>query len=536
MKKIFGFTILIILYLLLLPTRAIITNENINKSRFAKDHIIVKLKKDLVLAAGNSTIKPEIKLLESITGSMQLKVTKIKELFPTDRIHNIELAQKYGLDKFYLVYLDKYKDLTQICKEIEKNRSVEFSEPDFIGEAAAERSKEFHPMIVPNDEFYNRQWGLHNDGSIRTTTGKIGKQGGDMDIERGWEIETGSEDVIVAVLDSGCKLDHPELADRLWINPKEKRNGRDEDGNGFIDDVNGWNFAYDNANVKDDGGHGTNICGTIGASTNNSIGYAGVDWKCKLMICKDLDNENLGEYSWWSAALYYAANNGAKIINMSEGGFDYSKTLATAVNYANDAGCFIVASMMNKNNDDEYYPAALPNVFAVGATDTDDGRCRQFTWGGGSNWGKQIAVVAPGNRIYGLDYKDDSNFDVYWSGTSQATAYVSGIASLLLGQDSSRTNKNLKDIITSTAKDQIGDPREDTPGWDQYYGFGRVDIYAALTYNKATENNHPKEDNRGSNYDNPDKIKVQDNQAKAADRKSSPSPSEDNRAHKVEHR
>ena len=305
-----------------------------------------------------------------------------------------------------------------------------------------------------------------------------------MNVLKAWEIETGNSDIIVGIMDSGTKIDHPDLNGRIWVNNEEVKNGRDDDGNGFVDDINGFNFAYDNPNVKDDGGHGTNIAGTIGASTNNSLGYAGIDQKCKLMVCKNLDDENLGEYSWWSASLYYASNNGARVLNMSEGGYDYSKTLENAINYAYDAGCLIVASMMNKNNGDTYYPASFKNVLAVGATDTDDGRCREFTWGGGSNWGKHIAVVAPGNKIYGLDFKDNSNYDVYWSGTSQATAYVSGIASVLLGQDPSRTNKDLREIITSTAIDEVGDPREDKSGWDEYYGYGRVDLYQALNYGK----------------------------------------------------
>ena len=137
---------------------------------------------------------------------------------------------------------------------------------------------------------------------------------------------------------------------------------------------------------------------------------------------------------------------------------------------------------MNKGDDRDYYPASFRGVFAVGATDTDDKRCRKFSWGGGSCWGDHISVVAPGNKIYGLDYENDQNYEVYWSGTSQSTAVVSGIASLLIAQNSTRTNEDLKRIIKSTAKDLVGDPREDKPGWDKYYGYGRVDSYAALTY------------------------------------------------------
>ncbi|MGH2575256.1 MAG: S8 family serine peptidase, partial [Ignavibacteria bacterium] len=361
--------------------------------------------------------------------------------------------------------------------------------------------------------------------------------GADINAVKGWEITTGSGDVIIGVLDSGVKLNHPDLSDRIWINTKETKNGKDDDGNGYTDDIYGWNFAYENSNVNDDGGHGTNIGGTIGASTNNSIGYAGLDQKCKLMICKNLDNDNLGEYSWWATSLYYASNNGAKVINMSEGGYDYSKTLQTAIDYAHTLGSLIVASMMNKNNGDNYYPASLKNVLAVGATDTDDSRCKQFTWGGGSNWGKHIAVVAPGNRIYGLDYRNNNDYNVYWSGTSQATAYVTGIASLLLSQSLNRTNSDLKEIIVSTAKDQVGDSREDKPGWDEYHGFGRVDVYEALNFDNTagrTKEDKPKEE--GTNKDKENKEKEDFGKAKAVDRnaKDKDNDSEDRRAKKVD--
>lgn len=448
----------------------------------ANDHFIVKLKADkrILSTAGVKKIEDNEARIRSIASRTNIKVKFVKKLFPFDRTHLRNLEEKYETGRFYLVYLTDKCVVEDLCRKFEKDEMVEFAEPDYIGEGAG-KSSAF--TLKPNDEFYWRQWGLSNDGTVKTTTGRSGKSGADINVEKGWEIVTGSESIVVAILDSGSKLDHPDLAGRFWVNPRETRNGRDDDGNGFIDDINGWNFAYDNNDVRDDGGHGTNISGTIGAVSNNSIGYAGIDQKCRLMICKDLDDENLGEYSWWSTALYYAANNGAKVINMSEGGFDYSKTLATAIDYAYDAGCLIVASMMNKNNNDTYYPAAFKNVMAIGATDTDDGRCRQFTWGGGSNWGRHISVVAPGNRIYGLDFKDNYNYEVYWSGTSQATAMVSAIAALLLAQDPSRTNSTLKEIITSTAKDQVGDPREDVPGWDEYYGWGRVDLYSALTYN-----------------------------------------------------
>lgn len=531
-RILFGFcvTILIIMF----SSVGLQTKENVNKSRYAKDHFIVKLKEQLTGAAGEISNTYYTQRIKEVSRQIGLSADKIHRLFPAT-YQNPALCKKYEMDTYFIVSTGDQKDIPSVCEEFERSKFVDFAEPDFIGEAAGVSSNQFS-LKKPNDEFFNRQWGLYNDGSVKTTTGLNGKPGADMNVLRAWETEEGSENTIVAILDSGVKLDHPELSGRIWVNPKESHNGRDDDGNGFVDDINGWNFAYDNSNVKDDGGHGSNIAGTIGANTDNSIGYAGVDRYCKLMICKDLDEENLGEYSWWAAALYYAANNGARAINMSEGGYDFSKTLSNAINFAYDAGCLIMASMMNKNNGDNYYPACLSNVLAVGATDTDDGRCREFTWGGGSNWGKHIAVVAPGNRIYGLDFKDNNNYEVYWSGTSQATAYVTGLASLLVAQDPSRTNKQLKEIIISTAKDEVGDPREDAAGWDEYYGYGRIDMYAALNYGNPVyhkDNRDKDNDNRGiKDKDNDDS---DNKQAKALDPNKKDRNDDDKRAHKVDH-
>jgi len=484
MKKLF-ILLLVTGIVVLLPFHGVQTTEQKNVSRFAPDHFIVKMKKSAdVLAASNPGMSLYEQRIKNLLGSMNVDVRSTKPLFPRDNRKNFMLYSKYELETYYVIYFEGKQDIPTLTEQIGKNNEVDFSEPDFIGESAGVKGGNFNISSAPNDQFFNRQWGLSNDGSQKTSTGRTGRRNADMNILKAWEITTGSEEIIVGILDSGTKIDHPDLSGRIWVNTEEVKNGRDDDGNGFVDDINGYNFAYDNSNVKDDGGHGTNIAGTVGASTNNSLGYAGIDQKCRLMICKNLDDENLGEYSWWAASLYYAANNGARIINMSEGGYDYSKTLENSINFAYEAGSLIVASMMNKNNGDTYYPASFKNVLAVGATDTDDSRCREFTWGGGSNWGKHIAVVAPGNRVYGLDFKDNFNYEVYWSGTSQSTAYVSGFASVLLAQDPSRTNKELREIITSTAQDQVGDPREDKTGWDEYYGYGRVDLYEALNYGK----------------------------------------------------
>ncbi|MCX7878944.1 MAG: S8 family serine peptidase, partial [Ignavibacteria bacterium] len=356
-------TLLFLIIFLTLNLRDTSREVIISKS-YAEDHFIVKLKFNPFLASLNSNFIYQ-KVIYEIASCNNITVQRIKRIFPPDRKNQTDLYLKFELETYFLVYTDYRSDIPEICRKFADNDMVDFAEPDYIGEAAGKTNP-----VKPNDEFFKRQWALYNDGTIKTTSGKPGKKGADMNVLKGWEIEKGSEEIIVAILDSGVKTDHPDLKNRLWVNKDEIKNGIDDDGNGFVDDIYGYNFAYDNSNVRDDGGHGTNIAGTIGAETNNTIGYAGIDQRCKLMICKNLDNENTGEYSWWAASLYYAANNGARVINMSEGGYDFSRTLATAVKFAQEKGCLIVASMMNKNNSDPYYPVALPDVLAVGATDT----------------------------------------------------------------------------------------------------------------------------------------------------------------------
>jgi len=365
-------------------------------------------------------------------------------------------------------------DLENILKELVNIKDVEYAEPDFIGHNSGARG------ITPNDQYFYRQWGLKNDGSFSAFPATAGA---DIEMEEGWALEQGDSTVIVGIIDSGCKLNHPELQNRIWKNYTEvPGNGIDEGNNSYIDDVQGWDFAYNDNDPTDDYGHGTNVTGIIGANGNNSIGYAGVDWNCKLMILKGINSENWGYYSWWSDAIHYAVDNGADLINMSLGGTDVSSMLQEAVNYALNNNVTVVVCMMNTNSNTVFYPAAYPGVIAVGSTNPDDKRSHPFFWNpsSGSNYGPHISVVAPGNYIYGLDYQSNSQYGYYWGGTSQATPLVCGLAALILAQDPGMTPAQIKTLIQSTAEDQVGDPAEDTPGWDQYYGYGRINAHNAL--------------------------------------------------------
>ncbi|NOX36291.1 MAG: S8 family serine peptidase [Calditrichaeota bacterium] len=351
----------------------------------------------------------------------------------------------------------------------------EYVEPDYTGYGAGMAA------LSPNDAFFFRQWALKNTGMFPSW--QKGKPDADIDMDEAWSVETGDSSIIISILDTGVRLSHPEIESRLWMNPDEiPSNGTDDDNNNYVDDIYGWDFANSDNDPTDDHGHGTNVTGILGAIGNNSIGYAGVDWHARLMIHKILNADNWGYYSWWASAIVYSVDKGARVINMSVGGESFSQLLKDAVDYAYQNNVTIVVSMMNANNDVPYYPAAYSNTIAVGATDTDDTRANPFFWGGGSNYGAHIDVVAPGNIIYGLNHESDTDYDWYWGGTSQAAPHVAGLASLLLAQDNSRTPDDIRAIIRNTAEDQVGDSLEDTPGWDPYYGYGRINAYNALTY------------------------------------------------------
>ncbi len=450
-----------VLLIFLLAINVLVSGQNIENNV----RIIVKLKE--------GSDHPGKSLNEkNITGN--IKVDSVNQKFNAIKIRKQPLAKK-NKSCLYIIHFPDGTNIQEIINEYEKTGEIEYAEPDFKGSGGGTQG------ILPNDQYYTRQWGLNNDGSFSVSPSVAGA---DIDMENAWGVEQGSSSVVVGIIDSGTKLDHPEFSGRLWTNPDEiPNNGIDDDFNGYVDDLNGWDFANNDNDPVDDYGHGTNVTGIIGANGNNSIGYAGVDWNCKLMILKGLDNSNLGYYSWWSSAIYYAVDNGAKVINMSLGGVSTSITLQNAVNYAINSDVVVVVCMMNSNSNTVYYPAGFPGVIAVGSTDPNDNRTNPFFWSitSGSNYGSHISVVAPGNYIYGLYYLSNTNYDYYWGGTSQATPLVSGLASLLLAQNLSRTPSQIKSIIESTAEDQVGNSIEDTPGWDQYYGHGRINAFNALS-------------------------------------------------------
>jgi subtilisin family serine protease len=270
-----------------------------------------------------------------------------------------------------------------LAADLAKAGSVAFVEPNYIVRSSR----------IPNDVGFSKLWGLHNTGQLG------GKPGADIHAPSAWDIITGG-DVTVAVTDTGIDYRHPDLDGNMWANPAEAANGVDDDGNGFVDDVHGIDLAYGDSDPADDSGHGSHVAGVIGAEGNNTIGTAGVNWKIRLMALKFLDRRGDGNTADAAAAIDYAVDEGAKVINASWGGPAFSHTLYAAVSRAADHGVLFVAAAGNDGVDSDTspdYPAAfdLPNVISVAASDPDD-RLLDF-----SNYGQRtVDLAAPGDEIY----------------------------------------------------------------------------------------------------------------------------------------
>ncbi len=342
---------------------------------------------------------------------------------------------------------------------------------------------------VPNDPIFDRDQYYHVNKEFNEVEGILGKEDADMDTDLAWDITTGSDKVVLGVLDTGLRLDHEEFAGRLWVNEDEiPNNGIDDDNNGYIDDINGWDFVNRDNIPEDDNSHGSNVTGIAAATGNNGVGMAGMDWNCKIMVLKVLDDKNAGFLSDEIEAVFYAADNGIHVGNMSFGGSDRTEAFQEAVEYAHSKGVLLVASTGNDDKEIPQFPAAYNTVMAVGATHPNDERVTLQNSPGnswGSNFGDYIDVVAPGSRIFSVRHNMPTSYDFFKSGTSQATPMVAGLACLIKGLDMTKTPDEIREIIQNSAEDQVGNPAEDTPGYDKFYGFGRINAFQALL---ATQN------------------------------------------------
>ncbi len=325
--------------------------------------------------------------------------------------------------------------------------------------------------VNPNDSLFAEQWGL---SAVRAS--------------RAWETETGASEIIIAVIDTGIEDQHPDLKRAIWINAgedlnqngvsdHEDLNGIDDDGNGFVDDIRGWDFtdapnfvdggdylARDN-DPSDEHGHGTSVSGIIAAEMNNGLGVSGLAPSCRIMNLRAGTSQGLLEEDDVAAAIVYAVQNGASVINMSFGDTVVSPFLRDVIQYAHKRGVVLVASAGNSGTDLPHYPSGFSETVSVGAIQ------QNLALAGFSNFGATVDLVAPGQQIWTT--KKGGEYHLF-SGTSASAPFVSALAGLLLSSRPELTPAQIKSILTTTAMD-LGDE-----GWDAQFGAGLIDAAFAI--------------------------------------------------------
>jgi len=310
-----------------------------------------------------------------------------------------------------------------------------YAEPDFIAKSTA------GPPVYPNDSSFSLLWGMNNTGQ----TGGVADA--DIDAPEAWAVTTGSGSVVVAVIDSGVNYNHPDLAANMWTNPGEiAGNNIDDDNNGYVDDVRGYDFFNMDANPMDDNGHGTHVAGTVGAVGGNGAGVAGVCHTVRIIPLKFLGANGQGALSDAVEAINYATNEGVLLSSCSWGGGGYTQALKDVIDDAGAAGigCVVAAGNSATNNDViPGYPSSYdsPNIIAVAATNATDALSNFSSYGATT-----VDLSAPGEGIYSTTM--DGSYGVN-SGTSMATPHVSGACALLKAANPSLTFAAIKDALLS---------------------------------------------------------------------------------------
>jgi subtilisin family serine protease len=345
-------------------------------------------------------------------GARSTEVEKVK------RVHRLKYSRKIPKINVYQFKLPRGKKVRDVIKELEKERWVSFVETDDLIKIAD---------TIPTDSRFGEQWGLNKIGAPQA-----------------WDLTTGGASNMIAVIDTGVSTVHPEISSKL---------------------VSGYDFVNGDSDASDDNGHGTAVAGIVAAVTNNATGIAGLDWKAKIMPVKVMDATGSGYESDVADGIIWAADNGAEIINLSIYSYSYSPTLHSAINYALEKGCFIVAAAGNDGTSTVPFPAAFPGVIGVGASNASDG---VPSW---SNYGSALDVIAPGEYILSITTLPAAY--IYADGTSFSSPHVAGLASLLRAFTPTTTSAEIEYLIEKTAS-------RTASSWDRYKGWGRIDAYSAL--------------------------------------------------------
>src|SRR5262245_30191515 len=344
---------------------------------------------------------------------------------------------------------------------------IKYAEPNYL----------IHVENTPNDTKYadGTLWAMNNTGQSGGTADA------DIDAPEAWDIATGGS-TVVAVIDTGVDYNHPDLAANIWTNAAEATGiaGVDDDGNGFVDDIHGWDFVNNDNNPMDDHSHGTHVSGTIGAIGNNGVGVVGVNWNVKIMPLKFLNAQGSGTTANAILALQYAVANGAKISNHSYGDNTFSQANLDAIQAAGAAGHLVVAAAGNGNffgfpiNNDTtpFYPASYQpsadNLIAVAATDRTDHFASFSNYGATS-----VDLAAPGVSIYSTMPNNSYGFK---DGTSMAAPHVTGAAALVWSAFPNLTVQQVKQRLLDNT-DPIGNLNPSRPTVTN----GRLNVFKALS-------------------------------------------------------
>lgn len=370
------------------------------------------------------------------------------------------------LPGFSFQSIESTESLEAVIAQLQADPNIEYVEPNFTYHA---------DDVVPNDPEFNLLWGLKNNG--QDLNGKPGGTSGiDINALKAWELTTGDEDIVVGIIDTGIDYTHSDLQPNIWVNEKEiPDNGIDDDDNGVVDDVYGYNAVEDSGDPMDDNSHGSHCAGTIGAAGDNGLGIVGVNWKVKLMGLKFLSGDGSGTLNNAIESINYALEMQKRGVNIrvlsnSWGGGDYSRALHDAIKEANDAGILFVAASGNSSTDTDRYPHfpssyESDNVVAVAAMNNRE------ELAGFSNYGaKTVDLAAPGVDVYSTVPGEDYAF---YSGTSMATPHVSGVAALVLSREPKLTPKQLAERLIKTSKPVAAFKGKMVSG-------GRIDVFTAL--------------------------------------------------------
>jgi subtilisin family serine protease/PKD repeat protein len=419
------FASLVFAFALAAPAPAVVTPDDApgRDRKHRPDELLVKFKPGVVAREAESIAR----------GQGALEVHEFR------RPRRLQAAP---IDAWRLIRLGKGADLRKVRAALLRNPRVE----------AVEYNDEVRVALTPNDPRYPELWGLNNIGQ----TG--GRVDADLDAPEAWDVQTGSQNVVVAVIDTGVDYTHPDLAANIWTNPGEiPGNGIDDDGNGYVDDVHGYDFCNADNDPRDDHGHGTHVAGTIAAVGNNGVGVTGVSWSARIMAVKFLCAGGSGTTSAAISAVLYAADMDAKVMNNSWGGGGFNTALLDAITTADQAGALFVAAAGNNGADNDltpHYPSSYeaPNVLAVAATDLNDARAFFSNYGATS-----VHLGAPGASILSSVppagdpcCSDPSGYKLL-NGTSMATPHVSGAAALAFAQFPGITHHQAKLRLMSGA-------------------------------------------------------------------------------------